>query len=430
MDKIKVDYLIVGSGAGGATLAKELSNKDNSVLILEKGNYENKLGTFQDSLRFYDGNRLTRIPRKSKEGVIIWRTIMAGGSTVVSCGNGTRCLQKEFLNFGMDLEEEFIEAEKEMKIKPMSERFLSEGSKKIMQAAEELGYKMQPMPKFIDPKKCKNCGQCSFGCSRDAKWTALDYLDKAIEQGAQIEYNISVERILSDNGKTIGVRGVGRNGKKDFFADIVILAAGGLGTPIILQNSGVQNAGSGLFVDLLINTYGVTDNISQKNEPVMALIDNEFYKQKGFILSAYINSNPLVRFIELGPKGLTLPSNCLIGIMNKTADEANGYVYSDGTISKPITEKDWKRLKEGSAISKEILLKAGAKSNSIVFSKIQGGHPAGTAAIGKIVDKNLQTEIDNLYVCDASVLPRSPGMPPILTICALAKKLAKKISIN
>lgn len=428
MDNKKVDYLIVGSGAGGATLAKELSNKGNSVLILEKGNYEKKLGTFQDSLRFYDANRLTKIPRKSKEGVIIWRTIMAGGSTVVSCGNGTRCLQKELLNFGIDLEEEFIEAEKEMKIKPMSEEFLSAGSKNIMQAAKELGYEIQPMLKFIDPEKCKNCGQCVFGCSRDAKWTALNYLDKAIEQGTQIEYNISVERILSDNGKAIGVRGVSQNGRQDYFADIIILAAGGLGTPVILQNSGVQNAGSGLFIDLFMNTYGVTNGINQKNEPVMALIDSEFHDKKGFILSTYINTSPMVRFIELGPRGFTLPTNRLIGIMNKTTDEANGHVYANGTISKPITDKDWQRLKEGSAISKEILLKAGAKSNSILFSKVQGAHPGGTTAIGKIVDKDLQTEIKNLYVCDASVLPRSPGLPPILTICALAKKLTKRLS--
>ena len=428
MDKKKVDYLIVGSGAGGATLAKELSNKGNSVLILEKGNYEKKLGTFQDSLRFYDANQLTKIPRKSKEGVIIWRTIMAGGSTIVSCGNGTRCLQKELSDLGIDLEEEMTETEKEMNIKPMSEEFLSAGSKKIMQAAKELGYKMQPMPKFIDPEKCKNCGQCAFGCSRDAKWTALDYLDKAIEQGVGIEYNVSIERVLSDKGKAIGVRGVSQNGWQDYFADIVILAAGGLGTPVILQNSGIQNAGSGLFVDLLMNTYGVTDNISQKNEPVMALIDSAFHDKKGFILSTFINTSPMVRFIELGPKGFTLPTNRLIGIMNKTADENAGHVYPNGTISKPITDEDWKRLREGSAIAKEILLKAGAKSNSILFSKVQGAHPGGTAAIGKIVDKDLQTEIENLYVCDASVLPRSPGMPPILTICALAKKLTKKLS--
>ncbi|MBN2396575.1 MAG: NAD(P)-binding protein, partial [Candidatus Atribacteria bacterium] len=114
MSAEKVEFLIVGSGAGGSTLAKELSKKGRKVMVIEKGKYEKKVGSFQDSLRYYDGNQITKMPRKSKEGIIIWRAIMAGGSTVVSCGNATRCLEKEFLDFGINLEKEFIEAEKEM----------------------------------------------------------------------------------------------------------------------------------------------------------------------------------------------------------------------------------------------------------------------------------------------------------------------------
>ena len=45
--------------------------------------------------------------------------------------------------------------------------------------------------------------------------------------------------------------------------------------------------------------------------------------------------------------------------------------------------------------------------------------------VGSVVGKDLQTEVNNLFVCDASVLPKAPGMPPILTIIALAKWLAK-----
>ena len=97
----------------------------------------------------------------------------------------------------------------------------------------------------------------------------------------------------------------------------------------------------------------------------------------------------------------------------------------DGKISKPITKRDRKRLQEGSSLAKEIMSKAGARKNSFIDSKIQGAHPGGAAAIGKVVDNNLQTKVDNLFVCDASVLPIAPGLPPILTIIALAKRLAK-----
>ena len=160
----------------------------------------------------------------------------------------------------------------------------------------------------------------------------------------------------------------------------------------------------------------------------MALICRDFYKDKGFILSPFINQLKLCRFAELGAKGLTLPVERLVGIMIKIRDEPVGCVHPDGTVSKGVTAKDWSRFQEGSLIAKEILVKAGADEESVIVSKPQGPHPGGTAAIGSIVDDHLQTEVDNLFVCDASVLPTAPGLPPILTIVALAKRLAKTLA--
>jgi choline dehydrogenase-like flavoprotein len=176
-----------------------------------------------------------------------------------------------------------------------------------------------------------------------------------------------------------------------------------------------------------VNTYGVTKDISQLNEPSMALVDDEFHKSKGFILSTWPQPSRIYRFAEAGIKGMLLPPDRTLGIMTKSADDPTGRVYSDGSFSKSVTKDDRARLKDGVEISKEILIKAGADSKSFVVGKPFGAHPGGTAAIGKIVNKDLQTEIDNLYVCDASVFPTSLGAPPILTIAALAKRLAKNI---
>lgn len=423
-------YLIIGSGAGGATLARELAVRGKSVLVIELGKYGQKVGTYKDAARYYDSqNRLTHIPRKSKEGVILWRTLMAGGSTVVSCANGVRSLEDELKGLGIDLSTEFSEGEKEMAIAPTPEELLSNGSRAVRKAANELGYEMERMPKFLKAASCRKCGQCVLGCGDFAKWTALDYLKEATERGVEVLYETRVERIMVENGKASGAVAILPSGdEEEFRAEKVIIAAGALTTPVILQNSGIVKAGSGLFVDLFVNTYGVTDGINQAKEPVMALVNHEFYKSKGFILSTFINCSKRVRFVELGMRGITMPTNRLIGIMTKTRDDSSGQVYGDGTISKPVTDADWVRLKAGSTIAREILIKAGAKSKSISVSVPQGAHPGGTAAIGKVVDKNLKTEVDGLYVCDASVLPVSPGLPPILTIVALAKKLAKNIT--
>jgi len=421
------EFLIVGSGAGGSTLAFELSKRGKDVMVIEKGNRESDIGTFKDCLRYYD-TTIIKTPAKSKEGVILWRTFMAGGSTVVSCGNGVRCLERELGDKGINLNDEFIDAENEMCISPISSDLLSEGSHTIMRAATDLGYHMEPMPKFINPATCGKCSQCPLGCRKGAKWTATNYLDEAIKFGAKILFNTRVKKVLSSNGNATGVSIEGPLGHEEIIAQTVIIAAGGLGTPVILQHSGIQEAGKGLFVDLLVNTYGITHEVNQIHEPVMALVDHEFYESKGFILSPYINSTRMVRLMELGPKGSVLPASRLVGIMTKIVDESVGRVYPNGTISKPVTERDRSRLTEGSAIASEILVKAGADRNSIMVSIPQGAHPGGTAAIGKIVDNNLQTEIKNLFVCDGSVLPTAPGLPPILTIVALSKRLAKTLA--
>jgi choline dehydrogenase-like flavoprotein len=428
LDNKEYEFIVVGSGAGGATLARQLSKQGKDVLVVETGRYEEKIGTFHDAIRYFDTSKSTKIPAKSKEGVILWRTLMAGGSTVVSCGNATRCLEDELAGFGIALNEEFAEAEREMNVSPIAEGLLSEGSERIMRASKELGYSMELMPKFIDPVKCQKNGTCVFGCANGAKWTALNYLEEARQSGADILYKTRVQRVLVEDGKARGIKGIGPQGQIEILSDVVILAAGGLGTPVILQQSGVNNAGQGLFVDLFVNTYGVTEGLNQIHEPTMALVDRQFHKSKGFILSPFVQHTKMIRFIEFGARGLTLPTHRLIGIMTKIMDEPVGSVYPDGTVSKPVTARDWTRLREGSSIAREILVKAGADDNSILVSKPQGAHPGGTAALGKVVDKDLQTCVDNLFVCDASVLPRAPGMPPILTIVALAKRLAKTMS--
>jgi len=423
----KYEFVIVGSGAGGATLAKELSVRGKDVLVVERGKREQKVGALTDCFRYYDFTR-AKTPRTSQEGVILWRSFMAGGSTMVACGNGTPCLIEELADLGINLDQEFRELGQEVPVSPIAEDLLSEGSEKIRWAAGELDCIMDPMPKFIDPMRCKKCGRCVYVCTAGAKWTALDYLEQGVGSGADVLYDTLVEQVLVENGNAKGVRVSGPDGPFEIRSDAVILSAGGLGTPVILQRSGFPEAGKDLFVDLFVNTYGMTEGLNQLHEPPMALVSHQYHETKGFILSPYVNHNRMVRVMERGPSEMVRPPSRLIGIMTKTTDEPSGRVFPDGTVSKPVTGADWTRLRDGSSIASEILVKAGADRGSVVVSKPQGAHPGGTAAVGRVVDKDLQTDVSGLFVCDSSVLPKSPGMPPILTICALAKRLAKTVA--
>jgi choline dehydrogenase-like flavoprotein len=423
----RYDCVVVGSGMGGGTVAQELAKNGKEVLVLEKGRREQKLGTFRDDLRYYDGNAVTQTPNKSKEGTILWRTFMAGGSTVVSCGNGVRSLEAELDSLGIPLGAELREMETELAVAPIDERLLSDGSLALASAASDLGYEMTPMPKFISAQTCRKCGSCVHGCPHGAKWTAVSQLDLLEQQNGDIWYGATVDRVIVENGRVAGVEG--RREKRGFRVkgSTVILAAGGLSTPVILQNSGLE-AGQGLFVDLLVNTYGTTSGLNQMGEPAMTMVGLQSHEDEGFLISPYVQHSKPVLMVEVGKQGLLMSDKKLFGMMTKITDDRAGRVYADGSISKPVTASDQVKLRRGSDRCREIMVKAGADPRSIVVSKAQGAHPGGTAAIGEVVDQNLETKISGLFACDASVLPTAPGLPPMLTIGALAKYLAKKLA--
>jgi len=74
-----------------------------------------------------------------------------------------------------------------------------------------------------------------------------------------------------------------------------------------------------------------------------------------------------------------------------------------------------------------MLLRFGAERDSIFLGTINAGHPGGMLPLteqeaGSFHHSRLPA---NLYVADATLLPRSLGNPPILTIIAIAKRVSK-----
>jgi choline dehydrogenase-like flavoprotein len=116
-----LEVIVVGSGAGGATVARELSRRvKGRILLLESGNwintkyaytqYENNLtppieGAVQEDMPFWPG-----------QGVEITRLTCMGGSTLVTTGNCVRKLETELKRLGIDLSQEFESLERELKV--------------------------------------------------------------------------------------------------------------------------------------------------------------------------------------------------------------------------------------------------------------------------------------------------------------------------
>ena len=408
------EFVIVGSGAGGATLARELCKKGRKVLILEVGENVNPLPFVIES---------------SRDGTDIFTAYGAGGATVLMNANGVRCLEKEFAQFSIHLDEDFRALEQELPLAPIHESLLSkEGSFKLLDLCQKAGLHWERMPKLMDHTKCTRCGQCSLGCPSGAKWTAREFLLEAQQLGAEVVFNTSVERVLVENGRAVGVEAIGPRGEMHYYGQTIVLAAGGLKTPVILQNSGIPEAGSNLAVDLCELWYGVTPDIDISDEPPMQLVNTQFLESEGFIHSiGRAKSAEKLRYY-LKDKADAYMNTNWVSVIVKIRDEAAGRIYPDGSFTKPATPEDRKKLARGGEAAREFLMLAGATADTIVKRDgLYGGHNAASAAVGTIVNEQLMTRIDKLFVCDASVLPVAPGLPPVLTVMALARWLSRQL---
>ncbi len=398
--------IVVGSGAGGATVARELVSKGVSVALIEKGEYVSPDKAF----RCYDNLDV---------GVELLKTSCLGGTTMVTAGNAVRTCQKEFKEMGIDLSHEFVEVENELNVGKLPDTHFGEGTLKIMEASSSLGLNMEKMPKFINPEECIPCGKCALGCARNAKWSSLDFIHEARNKDLQIIENTQVTQIITRKGQLKGVEvfNLKKGFKEEYDTDRVIICSGGVETPLLLRSASLV-AGEHLFVDTFVTVGGVLPDINFYKEVSM---NGLLKKENGFILAPHYSSILLSKLQHLG-----FQEKDILGIMVKIRDESSGRV-DEGGVVKNNTSNDMGLLAEGSALAGSILTEAGVDPETLVSTAARGAHPGGTAAIGEVVDKYLETEVEGLYVCDASVFPRAPGAPPVLTILALAKRLAKHI---
>ncbi len=429
-----LDVIVVGSGAGGAAVANELAKRGKQILVLEAGPVvrNDRLGTIVAAAVYPGYYRKMALFSRSVEGSIIYYTSNLGGTTVFACGNMVRSCEMErrfSSDFGMiGLSTCFDEAEEESSVRPLPVKSIWGASRKLMEGACRLGYDARPAAKgnACEPT-CNDCGNCVFGCRQGAKWDSRSYLTSPPMAGAIIRTETRVERVLLDGDRAAGVVVAGKTGEERIEADTVVLAAGAMNTPVILQRSGIES-GKGLFIDYFSCIYGIINGANQLRGRTMAtLID--WSEKSGFIVSPYID-DPL-QYLLFCPLSWQLRTGFsrerTAGLMVKIADERSGEVMADGKVHKKPTEADRNRMESGKKVAAEILKEVGA--TRLTTTKVwRGAHPGGTTAIGEVVDGDLKVRgTKGLYVCDAGIFPFAPGLPPILTITAVGKWLGKRI---
>lgn len=430
---LHAEVIVVGSGPGGATAARELARSGRRVLLLERGvdhRPASYYGTYLGALIYADRRSLLF----TQEGLNIIRPLMVGGATSMYCGCAAPPPPWLAARYGVDISEAVSETVEELEIAPLPPELRGAASTRIAQAAQARGYDFQPQLKFMRPPRSHNfaerCGaRCMLGCRCGAKWNAAEWVDEAVAAGAELRTRARVDRVLIEDGHAVGV--AGRLAGQPFTAraETVVLAAGGIGTPRILQASGLREAGQGMAMDTTVMVYGFVAERGIGNDPPMTWSWEN--AEAGYMLSTLIDPwllYPIITALK-GPRyPLTWPRwNHILGVMIKLRDQVSGGVFADGRISKPLTADDRERLRQAEAVCREILVEAGARPDTIFMTPLRGTHPSATVRLGAMLDRNLQTEVSGLYVCDASAFPEALGRPTVLTIIGLGKRLARHL---
>jgi hypothetical protein len=195
----------------------------------------------------------------------------------------------------------------------------------------------------------------------------------------------------------------------------------------MMQKLGVSGVGKDFFFDPFINVVGEHPTLSRNQEIPMSC--GMHFVDDGYVMTDLQMPSRLQEGIfatQVGHLSQWLDQRHTGAIMVKTKDSLGGTLAPGGWPIKLLTAADKKRMKDGISKAKLIMQKAGFKDiyNTYYFA----AHPGGTVPVGKFLDSNLKTQFDNLYVCDASVIPDGCGVPPVTMIIALGKYLARGLA--
>ncbi len=265
--ELEADYVVVGSGAGGATAAATLARGGARVALVEAGPWRDPpdypSSTYGAMRDLFDdwGTTLTR-------GRAFWPIVQAsavGGTTVINCAICVRTPGDIFAQWerehgvGGDAMAEKIwrhqeDLERELCVELVPDAAAGRSNELAMKGARAMGYDSHVMTRYA--KGCVGSGQCLQGCKSLRKQsTNLNFVPEVLARGGDVVSSAPVDRILFEGRRAAGVRGrfrhpATRRRGAPFVVrakKAVLLGASVTRTPNLLARSGVKSPALGKF---------------------------------------------------------------------------------------------------------------------------------------------------------------------------------------
>jgi len=494
------DVIIVGSGAGGGTAAYALAKAGKRVLIVERGKKLNDSEILQDEEQMI----INRVAHDNRELMVNGRMArlfiggIVGGGTSLYGAALLRPSHEDFhpgqhygnqlphhlwdwpINYE-DLAPHYDQAEDlyhvsgddSGKIPHLARRERPYNSKtpplepineKLSQGLTTCNLSPFHLPLAIDFTQCLFCPSCpGYGCPNESRASSFNRCIKpAIDQyGAHLWIETEAVKLNTNSHRAVEsltVRHVRTGQRREIKANLYLISAGAIGTPVLLMRSGIGNTSGQLGRNFMYHAGAIV--VCFFSQPTGG--SERFIKQLGWTDDyfgtadfpnklGYVQSLPIPGPLVLkkeSPISLPLP---LARFMYRRMVSFTGCVedlpqaenrvelHTDGRISlrHRFHEYDIFRSKYYLRRLKSLLRKCGA---SIVIGAtsekddIHTAHQVGTCRFGSdpktsVLDPMCRLqEIDNVFVVDGSFLPTSFGVGPALTIIANALRVSDYIN--